>query len=142
MGIKKGDKRQLAEDFYVENQDVTQLGVSEIFNVSPKTICTWAKKYKWEQRRLDYHSSPVRIKQLLQKELMNVAKGEQPTLPADNISKLMAALDRCEKKADPIVVHKILKDLDNFISQHDPAFAAQVTAFHKLFLQHRINLEG
>lgn len=142
MGVKKNDKRQRAEDYFIENADCTQIEVAALFGVAPKTICAWAKKYHWEDRRLDYHSSPVRIKQLLQHELMKVAKGGPASISADGISKLMAALDRCDRKADPIVVHKILKDLDNFISQQDPAFAAQVTPYHKLFLQHRINLEG
>ena len=53
----------------------------------------------------------------------------------------MSSLDRCDKQADPIVVHKILKELDLFISQTDPKFAAQCTPFHKMFLQHRIKME-
>ena len=47
-----------------------------------------------------------------------------------------------EKNSDPIVVHKILKDLDLFISQIDADFATKCTSFHKQFLQHRISLEN
>lgn len=142
MGQKKDDKRQKAQDWYVENIDATQAEIAEMFGVTAKTISVWSNKYDWENKRLEYQSSPIKIKQLLQKELLSVAQGNDPKLPADGISKLMAALDRCEKKADPIVVHKILKDLDNFISQIDPHFAVQATVFHKQFLQHRINLEA
>lgn len=142
MGQKKDDKRQKAQDWYVENIDATQAEIAEMFGVTAKTISVWSNKYDWENKRLEYQSSPIKIKQLLQKELLSVAQGNDPKLPADGISKLMAALDRCEKKADPIVVHKILKDLDNFISQIDAHFAVQATVFHKQFLQHRINLEA
>lgn len=142
MGQKKDEIRQKAQDWYVENIDATQAEIADMFGVTAKTISVWSNKYDWENKRLDYQSSPIKIKQLLQKELLSVAQGKDPKLPADGISKLMAALDRCEKKADPIVVHKILKDLDNFISQIDPHFAVQATVFHKQFLQHRINLEA
>lgn len=142
MAAKKNAVRQRAEDWFIENQDCTQAEIAEKFSVTPKTVGDWAKKYKWEEKRLDLHSSPVKIKQLLQAEMVSIAQGNAPKLPADAISKLNVVLDRLEKKADPHVVHKILKDLDNFISQEDPAFAGKCTPYHKRFLQHRINLEG
>lgn len=142
MGIKKETVRQKAQDYFIENLGATQAEVAELYNVTPKTLGEWYRKNEWEQKRLDFHASSVRIKQLLQQELLSVAQGQAPKLPADGISKLMAALDRCDKKADPIVVAKILKDLDNFISGIDPEFAVKLLPFHKQFLQHRINLEG
>lgn len=142
MARESNIKRQKAEEWFIENTDATQKEVSELFGISEKTIGTWAKKYKWLDKRLDYHSSPVKIKELLQRELMSVAQGKPAKLSADGISKLMAALDRCDKKADPIVVQRILKDLDNFISEIDAAFAIKCTQFHKQFLIHRINLEA
>lgn len=142
MAGKKDKIRQQAMDWFVENIDATQKAVAELFGVTEKTIGTWANRDDWEGRRMDYHTSPVKIKQFLQKELLSVVQGNAPTLPADGIAKLMAALDRCEKKADPIVVHKILKDLDNFISEADPALAVACVHFHKQFLIHRINLEA
>lgn len=135
-------KRQQAEEWFIENIEGTQKECAELFKVTEKTIGAWAKKYNWEQKRLDYHSSPVKIKQLLQREAMWVAQGNAPKINADSLIKIMAGLDRCDSKADPIVVSRVLKDLDNFISVDDPAFAAQATKYHKLFLQHRIDLEG
>lgn len=78
----------------------------------------------------------------MQAEAIHVMNGGTPTFSADTISKIMAALDRCDKQADPIVVHRILKDLDMFVSQINPEFANQCTPFHKQFLQHRIKIEG
>ncbi|WP_040540327.1 hypothetical protein [Pedobacter arcticus] len=141
MAGKLDKKRQQAEEWYIENNDGSQKLCAELFKITEKTVGAWSKKYNWEEKRLDYHSSPVKIKQLLQREAMLVAQGNKPTIQADSLSKIMASLDRCDSKADPIVVHRILKDLDNFISVDDPAFAGKCTKYHKLFLQHRIDLE-
>lgn len=129
-------------DHFIENMDCTKKDIAELFGVTEKTVGAWSNTDEWEGKRLDYHSSPVKIKQYLQKELLNVVQGNQATLNADTIAKLMSALDRCEKKADPIVVHRILKDLDNFISEVNPELAVEMVHFHKQFLIHRINLEA
>lgn len=142
MARAKDAIRQKAQAYYIENFEATNAEVADLFGVRPATISDWSKKYEWDEQRLNFHASPTKIKQLLQQELLQVASGGTPKLPADGISKLMAALDKCEKKADPIVVHKILKDLDLFISQIDAEFAGKCTSFHKQFLQHRISLES
>jgi len=142
MAGKKDKIRQQAMDWYVENFAATKKEIAELFSVTEKTIGDWSQKDDWESKRLDYHASPVKIKQLLQQELLSVAQGNPAKLPADGISKLMSALEKVEKKADPAVVAKILKDLDNFISEDDPAFAIKCTHHHKQFLIHRINLES
>ncbi|RQO78105.1 hypothetical protein DBR40_09145 [Pedobacter sp. KBW01] len=142
MGLKKDSIRQKAMDYFIENLDATQAEVAELYRVTPKTLGEWHRKDDWEQKRMDYHTSPVKIKQLTQRELLSVAQGNAPKLPADTMSKLMAVLDRCDKKADPIVVARILKDLDNFICQINPALALEIVSYHKQFLMHRINLES
>ncbi|WP_395060014.1 hypothetical protein [Flavobacterium sp.] len=142
MARSKDATRLKAEAYYIENFEATQREVSDLYNVLQPTISAWVRKYDWDEKRLNFHASPTKIKQLLQQELLNVASGGIPKLPADGISKLMAALDKCEKTSDPIVVHKILKDLDLFISQMDADFATKCTNYHKLFLQHRISLEN
>ena len=90
---------------------------------------------------MNFHASPTVIKQKLQQETLRVINGGIPSFSAKDVERLMKALDRCDKQADPVVVHRILKDLDNFISEVDPAFAAQCTPYHKQFLQHRISIE-
>lgn len=142
MAAKKDRIRQRAEDWYIDNSDCTQAEIAEKFGITAKTVGDWVKKHGWEKKRLDYHSSPVKIRQLLQEEFISIAQGNKSKLDADAISKINAALERMDRKADPYVVQSILKELDNYISQIDPKFAAQCTPFHKLFLQHRINLEA
>lgn len=139
--MAKTQTRQKAEAFFIENIEVTLKEVAEHFKTTEKTIGSWAKRDNWEAKRLDFHASPTVIKQRLQQEALRITAGEDAAFNADAINKLMAAIDRLDKRADPIVVHKILKDLDMFISEIDPEFATQCTAYHKQFLQHRINLE-
>lgn len=141
MGHKKDDIKRLAEDYFIQNYDVLQKEVAELFKVTTKTLSSWATKGEWDKKRTEYHASPVKIQQLLRAELLSVSQGKPATLNADSISKLQSALDKLDKKADPIVVNEILKALDNFISEIDPSFAVKCTEYHKKFLMHRINLE-
>ncbi|PIF44914.1 hypothetical protein CLU96_1912 [Chryseobacterium sp. 52] len=141
MAVKKDAIRQKAEAYYIENIDATNKEVAELFKVTEKTLGDWVRRYDWEDKRLNFHASPTVIKQKLQQETIHLMGGGLPTFSADSISKLMSALDKCDKQADPIIIHKILKELDLFISQTDPKLAAQCTPFHKMFLQYKIKQE-
>ncbi len=140
--MAKTQTRLKAEEFFIENLEVTYKDVAEHYKVSQNTVGNWAKKYDWEEKRLDFHASPTVIKQRLQQEALNLTEGKDATFNADSVSKIMSAIDRLNKRDDPIIVHKILKDLDNFISEIDPAFAKECTKYHKQFLQYRISLEN
>lgn len=142
MGLKKSRLREICKVFFVENLDVTQKEVSETYGVTEKTISKWSKEDEWEESRRDHYASPIKIKKLLQEDIFRMARGEEPLLNSDKISKHMSALDRCEKKLDPVVVAKLLKELDNFISKINPVFATEATVYHKQFLQHRIGMEA
>lgn len=142
MARSKDGVRQKAEAYYIENIDADLKQVAELFDAHYDTIRDWAKKHDWEDKRLNFHSSPTIIKQKLQEEAVNIINGKPPAFSADGISKIMSAIDKLDRQADPIVVHKILKDLDNFISKQDASFANQCLPFHKMFLQHRIKMEG
>ena len=115
MAKTKDAVRIKAEQYYIENIEVTQAEVADLYGVRPATIGEWVKKYDWEDKRLNFHASDV--------------------------GKLMAALDRCETQADPTTVYKVLKELDLFISQQDAEFATQCTKYHKQFLQLKVKNE-
>ena len=141
METKKDSIRLKAEAYYIENMEASQKEVAALYKVTELTISRWVQKYNWEEKRMNFHASPTVIKQKLQQETLRVINGGIPSFSAKDVERLMKALDRCDKQADPVVVHRILKDLDNFISEVDPAFAAQCTPYHKQFLQHRISIE-
>lgn len=137
--MAKTQTRIKAEEFYIENLDLTLKEVAEHFKVTEKTIGNWAKADNWEAKRLNFHASPTVIKQRLQQEALRVSNGEPATFNADAVNKLMAAIDRLNKQADPIVIHKMLKELDFFIAEQNPQFAKEVVKYHKQFLQSKIN---
>nr|DAJ30001.1 MAG TPA: Protein of unknown function (DUF1804) [Caudoviricetes sp.] len=139
MARSKEQIRLKAEQYYIENITVSQAEIAELFGVRAATIGEWVKKYDWEEKRLSFHASPTLIKQKLQAETIRIMNGEEATFSADAVAKLMAALDRCNAQLDPIVISRLLKELDLFISQTDPAFAIECTKYHKQFLQHKIN---
>lgn len=141
MSRKKESIRLKAEAYYIENIDATNKEIAELFKVTEKTIGSWISKYDWESKRWDFNASPTFIKQKLQQEAIRVVNGEPPTFSADTIAKIMSAIDKVDKSADPVIIHKILKDLDHFISEIDPEFATQCTKYHKQFLQHKISIE-
>ncbi len=140
--MAKTQTRLKAEAFFIESLEVTYKDVAEHYKITQKTVGNWAKKYDWEEKRLDFHASPTVIKQRLQQEALKLTEGKDATFNADAVSKIMAAIDRLNKRDDPIIVHKILKDLDNFISEVDPTFAKECTKYHKQFLQYRISIEN
>lgn len=138
MARGKDATRLKAEAYFIENIEATNKEVAELFKVTEKTIAAWVNKYNWEDKRWDFNASPTFIKQKLQQEAVRVVNGEPSTFSADTIAKIMSAIDKVDKSADPVVIHKILKELDNFISEIDPEFATECTKYHKQFLQHRI----
>ena len=139
--IKNSKKRQ-AEDFFIANFDITQKEVAAMFGVTENTVSEWARKGDWAAKRDDYHASPIKIRELLQKELLSVAQGNAPKLHSDAVSKLHKVIEELRKTAHPVVIQAVLKDLDNFISETNPKLATEVTKFHREFLIHRINQES
>lgn len=142
MAGKKNKIREQAKEYFIDNFQATKKEVAQLYGVTEKTIGEWSKADDWENERLNYHASPVKIRQLLQAELLNLSQGHPAKLPADAISKLQSALDKLEKKIDATVVSRILKEIDNFISETNPKLALELTHYHKQFLIHRINLEA
>lgn len=136
--MAKNDTRLKAEAYYIENVDATQKEVAELFKVTEKTVGTWVNKYDWEDKRWSFNASPTFIKQKLQQEAHNIVIGGKPNFSADAVNKIMSAIEKIDKSADPVIVHKILKELDNFISEIDPNFATECTKYHKQFLQYKI----
>lgn len=140
MARGKDSIRQKAEAYYIENMEADAKEISELFGIHYDTVRGWIKKYDWDEQRLNFNASPTVIKQKLQHEAIRITNGEVPSFSADAVNKLVAAIERLDKRADPIVVQSILKDLDMFISEIDPAFATECTKYHKQFLQHRISI--
>ncbi len=116
MPRAKSKKCQQAEEWYISHPGITYKEVAELYDATEKTVGIWAAKYDWQTQQLEFLSSPVKIKKILQQEVVNITNGKEASFNADSVSKLMAAIDKVDKKANPFVVSEILMDLDHFVA--------------------------
>ncbi len=137
--------RDIAEDYYIR-LGKTGREISEILDISEQTISNWKKgregEQTWDERRRNAQLTPVRLKDLLMEEARKVVAGEKSTLNADQLSKIMAAINTLDKSVNPRVVMTVFQGFDNFMAETDPAMAIKFTEYHKMYLQHLISLES
>lgn len=116
-----------------------------------KTIYAWRDKGDWDATREMFETGPSQLKKILLKEAVRISKGEARTdesgqaikpIDADALSKVMKAYDYVSKKAGPEIIRDVFVEFDNFVVTIDPKIAQEFTKFHRMFLQHRIALEG
>lgn len=143
--ISNDKKREIAEDMYIR-LGLTGREIAENLGVTEQTVSRWKKgregEPSWDERKNETQLTPLKIKELLMGEAYKVAKGETSTINSDQISKLMAAIDRLDKKINVRTVMDVFREFDNWMAEQEPAVAIQFTRFHKLFLQYRISLES
>lgn len=137
--------RDLAEDMYIR-QNKTGRDIADLLDISEQTISGWKKgredEKTWDERKRDAQLTPLKLKESLMKEAQNIANGGKPTIYADNLSKIMKAIDYLDKTINPRVVMAVFQGFDNFMAEVDPKKAIEFTDFHKLYLQHIISLES
>ena len=68
--------------------------------------------------------------------------GQESNVKADQLSKIMSAIDQLDKKINVRTVMDVFREFDNWMAEQEPAQAIQFTRWHKLFLQYRITLES
>lgn len=143
--ITNDKKREIAEDMYIR-LGMNGREIAEQLNVTEQTVSRWKKgrdgEKSWDDRKTEASLTPVKIKELLLQEAYKVAKGEASTINSDQISKLMAAIDRLDKKINARTVMDVFREFDNWMAEQEPATAILFTRFHKLFLQYRISIES
>lgn len=143
--ITNDKKREIAEDMYIR-LGMNGREIAEQLNVTEQTVSRWKKgrdgEKSWDDRKTEASLTPVKIKELLLQEAYKVAKGEASTINSDQISKLMAAIDRLDKKINVRTVMDVFREFDNWMAEQEPATAIMFTRFHKLFLQYRISIES
>nr|DAY65681.1 MAG TPA: Protein of unknown function (DUF1804) [Caudoviricetes sp.] len=147
---KKEDKkdytklRVTAEELFV-GQGMSGREIADLLNVSEVTVSNWRKgregEKTWDDKRKELQMSPVRIKEKLLDEAKKIADGEPSTIDADKLSKIVAAIDRLDKKISIRIIADVLKECDNWLVETDPSQALLLSKYHKQFLQYRISLE-
>lgn len=143
--ISNDKKRGIAEDMYIR-LGLTGREIAENLGVTEQTVSRWKKgregEKSWDDRRTESCLTPLKIKELLLKEAEKLARGEESTVKADQLSKIMSAIDQLDKKINVRTVMDVFREFDNWMAEQEPATAVQFTRFHKLFLQYRISLES
>lgn len=143
--INNDKKREIAEDMYIR-LGMTGREIADSLSVTEQTVSRWKKgrdgEKSWDDRKTESQLTPLKIKELLLKEAEKIAKGEESTIQADKLSKIMSAIDQLDKKINVRTVMDVFKEFDLWMSEQDPATAILFTKFHKLFLQYRISIEA
>jgi predicted transcriptional regulator len=143
--IGNDKKREIAEDMYIR-LGMTGREIADSLSVTEQTVSRWKKgrdgEKSWDDRKTESQLTPLKIKELLLKEAEKIAKGEESTIQADKLSKIMSAIDQLDKKINVRTVMDVFKEFDLWMSEQDPATAILFTKFHKLFLQYRISIDA
>jgi len=144
--VDRNRLRTIAEDMFIR-QGITLTEISDTLSVSMQTLSnSWAKgrpgEKCWKARRNEAQVTPVKLKEILMSEAYNLSQGLPAKINADGMSKIIAAIDKLDKKVSVRVVTDVLKDLDNFISETDPKKSVETMQLHKRFIQYRISLES
>lgn len=142
--ITNEKKKEIAEDMYIR-LGLTGREIAESLGVTEQTVSRWKKgregEKSWDDRKTEAQLTPIRIKELLLTEAHKIASGEESTINSDRLSKLMAVIDRLDKKINVRTVMDVFKLFDNWMTEQDPATAILFTKYHKLFLQYSISLD-
>ena len=133
--------KAIAENLFI-TQDQNSKQIAEITDVSQVTISTWRKEGKWDEKKDFERITPTRLRMTLLKEAERVANGEESTIKADTIVKLLAGADKLAAKITPDLVFTVLYECCKYIATADPDFALKMAEHHKLFLQHKIQQDG
>jgi hypothetical protein len=132
-----------AEMLYCE-KGISPQAISEELERDIKTIYAWRDKYKWDNTKELFTTSPNRLKKILLNEAMRIAKGEKRLddsgneikgSDADSLSKIMKAYDYMNSKLSPEVIRDVLMKRDVFIASIEPKRAVEDTKYNKMFLQ-------
>lgn len=143
--IGNDKKREIAEDMYIR-LSLTGREIAENLGVTEQTVSRWKKgregEKSWDDRKTQAQLTPLKIKELLLKEAEKLAKGEESNVKADQLSKIMSAIDQLDKKINVRTVMDVFREFDNWMAEQDPATAILFTKWHKPFLQYRVSLES
>lgn len=143
--IGNDKKRGIAEDMYIR-LSLTGREIAENLGITEQTVSRWKKgregEKSWDDRKTEAQLTPLKIKELLLKEAEKLAMGQESNVKADQLSKIMSAIDQLDKKINVRTVMDVFREFDNWMSEQEPATAVQFTKWHKLFLQYRVSLEA
>ena len=136
--------RNLAERMFI-NDGMTAKAIANDLGKSEQTIGRWRKgrngEKDWDYRRAEILSAPHKIKEILIKELQNIAEGKQTKIDADALSKVSKVLENLAGKVSTQITLSVLKEFDNWMSSQDPAEAIKFLEYHKQYIMYKASQE-
>lgn len=142
--MKKTPKHKLysdAETMFTEHGS-TCTEISETLGITEATLSKWRNQMRWDTMREEILSSPDKIRKILREELQWIAQGKKSRVDTDALSKVSKTLQYFDGKVALSVVIAVLKELDNYMAEIDPAKAVEFTEYHKIFIGHRAKLDS
>jgi len=134
--------RGMAEDMYINKGYSVKQIVSD-WDISEQTLVKWKKGRKdeksWDERKIFNELTPVKLREVLLSEALSIAQGNDPSLKADALSKVMAAIDKLDSTVNPRVISSVFISFNNWLVDIDPVKANEFTKFEKMFLQYSIS---
>lgn len=110
--------------------------IAEMFDISEATLSKWRNVYKWDDRRNENLAAPHKIREILLKELRNVADGNKPKVDADALIKINKVVSALDNRTSLPVVISVFKVFDLWMADNEPKTALLFTEFHKKYLLH------
>lgn len=130
-----------AETLFVE-QGMTCSAIAEHLSITEATLSKWRRQMNWDELRAAALSAPEAIRKILTAELQHIASGGSPNVDADALSKVAKALNYFDGRVALSVVVSVLKEFDTWMASIDPAKAVEIAEMHRLFVNHRAELES
>lgn len=125
-----------AESLFVDG-GMTCTAISQTLKISEVTLSSWRNRYDWDKRREEALASPAKIREILLKELKNIADGAKPTIEADSLIKIQKVFMSFEKQATSLpITMGVFQAFDNWMADQDPRQAIEFLEWHKKYLYH------
>ncbi|WP_271782217.1 DUF1804 family protein [Aquimarina algiphila] len=137
-------KRTLAERMFID-EGMTAKSIALELDTTEQTLGRWRKgktgEKDWDTRRAELLAAPHKIKEILTKELQNIAEGNKPLIDADALSKVGKVLEGISGKVSTQIVLSVFKEFDNWMADQEPETAILFLDWHKKFILYKASLE-
>nr|DAS26067.1 MAG TPA: Protein of unknown function (DUF1804) [Caudoviricetes sp.] len=130
-----------AYNCFVE-QGMTCAGIAELLGIREATLSEWRRGMKWDEKRKASLAAPGKIRELLLDEMQWIAEGNKARLDTDGLSKVAKSLQYFDGKVPLSVVISVLKEVDNFVAEINPQEVVKITEYHRMFIQHRAQVDS
>lgn len=133
--------KPLAEQQFVEfGKDGKE--IAEYWGVSEATISKWRKELEWDRKREELFASPHKLKQVLFRELQNLAAGNDKSFDADGMFKIFKIIEGLNDRTSVQVCVSVFKEIDDWmINEEDSELLTKMMEKQKKFIMYKASKE-